>query len=268
MGIRILSIVSSCRADGNTSRTVSLVENEIEKLAGSKNVSVSIEQIVLSRLDIGICRGCRVCFDRGEDKCPLKDDLLMVRDKMLEADGFIFASPVYVEDVNAVMKNFIDRMAFNCHRPAFAGKSALFITTSGVMSSNHTIRTMAGALSTWGGSTAGRAKFITGALMQKEAIYTKYKNLLRKSAKKLVDSLFNGKAQNPSLFSLIVFCVQQKYWQNTKGYGAEFDYDYWKNKGWLKPGCTYYIPHRASFLKLWAARFTGRAAAYFFVKQS
>jgi multimeric flavodoxin WrbA len=35
----------------------------------------------------------------------------------------VFASPIYVEDVNGAMKNFIDRMAYNCHRPRFFGRS-------------------------------------------------------------------------------------------------------------------------------------------------
>jgi multimeric flavodoxin WrbA len=36
---------------------------------------------------------------------------------MMRAEAYVFASPVYVEDINGVMKNWIDRMAFNSHRP-------------------------------------------------------------------------------------------------------------------------------------------------------
>lgn len=93
-------------------------------IADKENIILEIERISLGQLDLNTCRGCRVCFDKGEEKCPLKDDVLSIRDKMILADGILAASPVYVEDVNGIMKNWIDRMAFNCHRPAFAGKSA------------------------------------------------------------------------------------------------------------------------------------------------
>jgi multimeric flavodoxin WrbA len=48
------------------------------------------------------------------------------------------------------MKNWIDRMAFNNHRPAFAGKSAVIVTTSGMGSTSHTQKTMQYALMAWG----------------------------------------------------------------------------------------------------------------------
>ena len=48
------------------------------------------------------------------------------------ADGIIFASPVYVNDVSGIAKTWIDRLAYVCHRPAFAGKCAYLIATVGV----------------------------------------------------------------------------------------------------------------------------------------
>lgn len=44
-----------------------------------------------------MCLVCRRCFDVGEGFCPLKDELLSIREKLNKADGVILASPVYVE---------------------------------------------------------------------------------------------------------------------------------------------------------------------------
>ena len=49
----------------------------------------------------------------------IKDDALMIREEMLNADGLIFVSPVYAHQVTALMKNFIDRFAYVLHRPCF-----------------------------------------------------------------------------------------------------------------------------------------------------
>jgi hypothetical protein len=69
--MKILSIVSSYRMDGNTGRTVSLIEEQLQKEAAQRHVSLEIERISLGRLDVRTCRGCRLCFDRGEDMCPI-----------------------------------------------------------------------------------------------------------------------------------------------------------------------------------------------------
>ncbi|MDP4090618.1 MAG: flavodoxin family protein, partial [Bacillota bacterium] len=125
--MKIISLVSSYRSNGNTIRIVSLIENQLLSIARTDGIGLEIERIQIGHSDIRTCLGCRACFDKGEEMCPLKDDLLAIRDKICQADGILAASPVYVEDVNGIMKNWIDRMAFNCHRPAFAGKAAYIV---------------------------------------------------------------------------------------------------------------------------------------------
>jgi len=136
--LKIITLVSSYRTTGNTNRVVSLIEKELTSLAQMEKVDLDIERIQLHSFDIKLCCGCRVCFDKGEEKCPMKDELLVIFKKLYQADVILAASPVYVEDVNGIMKNWIDRMAYNCHRPAFAGKYAYIVTTSGSGTSNHT----------------------------------------------------------------------------------------------------------------------------------
>ena len=264
--MKILSIISSYRMDGNTSRIVSLVEEQLKNKAARQGTDLSIERISLGRMDVQTCRGCRLCFDRGEDKCPLKDDLLTIRDRMLEADGYLVASPVYVEDVNGILKNWIDRLAFFCHRPVLMGKCAYLITTSGGGSTNHALKTMATAFSAWGARVCGRAKFRAGALTIKEELAQKHGKSIRRAADAFMQDLVRGTDCDPGWYSLIAFRVQQICWDK-KSYQQSnpFDYAYWKGKGWLEPGRTYYIPLKRKTWKVGVARLLGSGVARFFV---
>lgn len=264
--MKILSIVSSYRMDGNTSRIVSLIEEQLQKEAEKRQTSLEVEKIFLGRLDVRMCRGCRLCFDKGEDKCPLKDDLLSIRDKMLEADGYLIASPVYVEDVNGILKNWMDRMAFVCHRPALAGKSAFLITTSGGGSTGHALHTMSAAFHAWGCRVAGKKKFRTGALMEKKDIRLRHEKEIRNAAQVFIDDLMRGTDANPGMYSLIAFRIQQLCWSKAEYQKSNpYDYQYWKVKGWLEPKRIYYIPIIKGMWKVRLARLFGGGIAKFFV---
>ncbi len=263
--MKIIALVSSYRIDGNTNKAVSLIEKQLLSTADKENIALEVEKVQLSYLDIITCCGCRICFDKGEEKCPLKDDLLAVREKIQQADGILAASPVYVEDVNGIMKNWIDRMAFNCHRPAFAGKTAYIITTSGGGTSNHTINTIKNAFTSWGIDFAGSSKFRAGVLMDSVEMESKYNNKIKKAAEILFKAVKNNSAQNPSLYSLIAFKVQQKSWQKSTQRQDTVDYQYWKKNKWLERNCNYYIPNKASLLKIKFARLIGSIIAIFFI---
>ena len=68
----------------------------------------------LSDFDLGVCRGCKTCFVRGEEHCPLKDDRDLLLEKMMASDGVgaPSASPNYSFQVSALMKIFLDRLGF------------------------------------------------------------------------------------------------------------------------------------------------------------
>lgn len=263
--LKLISIVSSGRKNGNTERIVKNIEKEIMQLSKNQNIQLELEHINLAHSNIQLCKGCRICFNKGEALCPAKDDLLMINDKINQADGIILASPVYVEDVNGVMKNWIDRMAFNCHRPAFAGKTALIVTTSGIGSSKHALRTMNSALQPWGFHVASQIKFRTGALMEDKQITSLYAKQIKIASYKLFTDLYGCKSKVPSFYSLMAFKVQQSYWHKYKGEHEPLDYSYWKVRGWTEKNCDYYIQHNANIVKVALARLSGRFVSIFFI---
>jgi len=261
--MKILALVSSYRKKGNTARIVAMIAEHLHSQAASDGELVEIENLHLAHLQLQPCRGCRVCFDQGEMRCPLKDDLLAIKDRLLEADGLILASPVYVEDINGVMKTWIDRMAYVCHRPAFAGKYAYALTTSGVGSTSHALRTMNVALRMWGYYVIGQSGFTTGANMPREEMHSHYIVKTRKIAQEIYQSMRQGKAFKPPFLSLMTFKIQQNYWH--KMAAGSIDYDYWFAKGWTDSRREYYIPHNAGHLKALTARLAGGILSRFVI---
>jgi multimeric flavodoxin WrbA len=228
------------------------------------DVILEIENISLNNLQILTCRGCRICFEISEYKCPLKDDVQLIYKKMKQADGIILGSPIYVEDVNGLMKNWIDRMAFNCHRPFLAGKPVMILLTSGGGASKHALRTISSAIYAWGGTISGNKIFRMGRLMNLEEMELKFNEIARRQSLKLLKSLYQ---REPTMYSLMGFTIQQKYWRTNKYNKDSVDYLYWKDNGWLKKNCFYYKNNIMNYPKLLLAKIIGNIVGLFFIKK-
>ena len=260
--MKIVSLISSFRKNGNTARSVELFHEELNNLAQQEGIELEIKTIFLGHQNIQLCRGCRICFDKGETFCPLKDDLLPIKEKILEANGIIMASPVYVDDANGILKNWIDRMAHICHRPELVDKTVFVLATSGNSPTSHTIATMRTPWMTWGGSVTGTLGLLTGALTPKDEISEKYHKKISGAAKKYFDAVKQEKYKNPGFFSLMIFRIQQWSWSRKDK--NTVDYQYWNKKGWVDPKCEFFIPHNANPIKVSLARLVGGMMARFF----
>lgn len=113
MKMKILVIIGSLRK-ANTYHTVQEVEQVHKKIADCE-----YEYIFLQDINFGLCKGCFTCISKGEEQCPLKDDRDWIIRKIEASDGVILASPNYVANVSWLMKNYIDRFAYICHRPKY-----------------------------------------------------------------------------------------------------------------------------------------------------
>jgi multimeric flavodoxin WrbA len=252
--MKVLAIVGSDRKDGNTARIVRMVEARMHALASSRGVTLEFETLFLADHDVRPCRGCRACFDHGEERCPLDDDVALIRRKMDTAAGVIVASPVYVDDVSGRIKNWMDRLAYLSHRPAMGGKCAFTLATVGGSSTARTLRTMDGALLTWGCHLVGRAGFKMGARATREDL-PRFQSSAGRVADRLFAAVASNRALRPAFVSLMVFKIQQLVWQREPV--ESYDRAYWEAQGWLSPGCTFYVPHRANLITVALARLTG-----------
>lgn len=115
----------------NTQKTVVQFLNNLQALG-----DIEYEIVTLSDYRLGACRGCRLCFEKGEEFCPLKDDRDVLLEKIEASDGVIFASPNYTWHVSGIMKTFLDRFGSTCHRPRYFGKVFTSIVTQGFTGGN------------------------------------------------------------------------------------------------------------------------------------
>ncbi len=125
---KVTAFVGSARKK-NTYQAVVQFLNNLQALG-----DVEYEIVTLSDYKLGICRGCQLCFDKGEAFCPLKDDRDVLFDKINASDGVVFATPNYTWDMSGMMKVFLDRFGFACHRPRYFGKAFTSIVTQGYRS--------------------------------------------------------------------------------------------------------------------------------------
>lgn len=78
-------------------------------LAGAEAAGAETENIILADKKIGHCRGCFACWLKTPGKCVIKDDMEELL-KKFSADIVIIASPLYVDNVTGITKDFMDRM--------------------------------------------------------------------------------------------------------------------------------------------------------------
>ena len=261
----IVSCIGSPRKNGNTARAAALLVEELRSAARTRDVDLTVDTVFLSDLRIELCRGCRACFDRGEDHCPHHDDLPTLRDKLLHADGVILSSPVYVNDVSGTMKNVIDRLAFTCHRPTFQKVTACFLATTGSSPMRHTLRTLQGAWLSMGGPGRNTVGLKTGALSTQNEIKRIHARRINRLAQHFFIAIEEKAYEKAGFASLLIFCIQQKSWYRiSKKKGETLDSMYWLSQGWFDRRCTFFVPHRASPLKVVAARALGTFLSFVF----
>src|SRR4030043_1771970 len=130
--MRVLGILGSPRAGGNSDILLD------QALAGAREAGAEVEKIVLSQKKISGCLDCGKCNETGV--CAIKDDMLEIHKKILEADALIHSVPVYFWAMTAQMKAYLDRWcAFfdaewqlhKAYRPKMKGKRIGLITVCG-----------------------------------------------------------------------------------------------------------------------------------------
>ena len=211
--MKALILLGSYRSQGNTARLAALVHDGLVQAAEQRGEATATETINLGHIKMDPCHGCRVCFDRGEDRCPLHDDMPAVKAKMREADALIVATPVYVDDVSGLTKTWIDRLAHVCHRPEFAGKCAYVLVTTGGTPTAHARRTLTVALRTWGYHLVGERGFVTGGLMPDPELRDRHRSAAQQIGRQMVAAVLDHAALDPSFAALMTFRIQQAGWR-------------------------------------------------------
>jgi multimeric flavodoxin WrbA len=222
--MKILAINGSPRTIRSTTRKLA---NFV--LEGAAEAGAETEMIDLCDARVTPCTACEGCSFNGI--CVYDDDVPALVARMKEADGIVFASPVYIDNVSGQMKIFFDRLADAIHYQVLAGKYGCSVAsthTSGgdevVAYQNHVLNYLgviaAGGISV---ATAGNAETIDAAEISARAL-----------GKKLAEAIRNGFsdpeqegeiAGNREFFRDIVI--------ENRDFRTE-EYDRWVRMGWIK----------------------------------
>jgi len=182
MTMKILAIHGSPHTTMSTTRKLAGFV-----LAGAAGAGAETEMIDLCDHRVTPCTACDACSLNGI--CVNDDDLPSIVERMKEADGIVFASPVYIDNVSGQMKVFFDRLADAIHYQLLAGKYGCSVAsthTSGgdevVAYQNHVLNYL-GVIAVGGLSvaTGGNAETVDAAETSARAL-----------GKKLVEAIKNG----------------------------------------------------------------------------
>lgn len=242
--MKILAIMGSPRK-GDGYKVIRLVEEKMKSLG-----QVEFEYLFLKDFHLGFCKGCGVCFTTGEEFCPHKDDREKIARLMEAADGVIFVSPAYVINVTALMKNFIDRFAYMCHRPRFFEKYAMLVSNGAAFGMSQTLKALGWAARTWGFNVVDELGVVSFPFSS-AAKRRKTEQRIERSSTMFYRAIERRVKHSPSIIGLVYFQGQRGYFGDGDKQGADFKY--WEQRGWLRDNCRYYVPVRVNFLKRLAA---------------
>ncbi len=242
--MKVMTIMGSPRK-GNTYRAVRRIEENMKAMG-----DVEFEYLWLKDAGLANCKGCTVCFLKGEQRCPLKDGRDEIERKMLGADGVIFASPNYASNVSGLMKTFIDRFAYAGHRPRFYEQYALYVSTSaGPGGLKECLAAMQGPISHFGFRTAGSLGLMTPPFKVPQKYADKNEKDLAVAAKKFYGAIKNKGPATPGFSEVLGFRSIQAMGNRLGEMYSEIypaDFAYWKEKGWMDNSKYYYTDAKIS----------------------
>ncbi len=213
---------------------------QLEALGG-----VETEVVSLSDYRIGTCRGCKNCFEKGEEFCPLKDDRDLLIGKMVASDGVIFASPNYSFMVSALLKTFLERLGFVLHRPRFHRKTFTSIVVQGIYGGQKIVKYLDFVGKGLGfdvvkGSCTTALEPMTPKEQQKRD------EVLARQAGRFHQRLWLSTDHVPGFLELLVFRLGRTGIRVALD-GRSRDYRYYAEKGWFNSD--YYYPIHLGILK-------------------
>jgi len=218
---------------------------------------VESEIVALSDYRLETCRGCRVCFDKGEEFCALKDDRDVLIRKISSSDGVVFATPTYSFQVSAIMKIFLDRLGFLFHRPRFFGKAFTSIAVQAIYGGDDVVSYLdfcgnALGFNTVKGSCVGSLEPIT------ETQRRKNDTVIARHSRRFYGRLAKPALPTPNLLKLMAFRMGRTSMKLMLDEGCR-DYRYYADHGWFESD--YYYPARLNVLqKLTGSLFDSIAA--------
>jgi multimeric flavodoxin WrbA len=206
---------------------------------------VESEVVVLSDYRLEPCRGCKVCFVKGEEFCALKDDRDVLIEKMMASDGIVLATPNYSFHVSGTMKTFLDRLGFMFHRPRFFGKAFTSIVVQGFYGGSKIMGYLDFVGNGLGFNTV-KGSCVTALDPMTEKEQRKMDGIIAAHGRRFHKRMSQASYPSPSLMKLLIFRMGRT---NVRLLSEKTspDYTYYRDKGWLESDYNY--PVRLNVVK-------------------
>lgn len=237
--MKITAFIGSARKK----HTYNAAEQFLKKL--QKSGDIDYEIVPLNEYNLKVCKGCKLCLDKGEELCPLKDDRDKLVEKIVNSHGVVFASPNYSFHVSGLMKVFLDRLGFFFHRPRFFGKTFTAIVAQGVYGGKDIVKYF-NFIGNGLGFNVVPGCCITTLEPMTEQGHAKIEQTIEKQSKRFYSTLRKQEYPVPSLFKILIFRMSRSTMRIMLD--REFrDYTYFTEKGWFESD--YYYPVKLNPIK-------------------
>jgi multimeric flavodoxin WrbA/putative sterol carrier protein len=191
---------------------------------------LELEEIFLSQYQIGFCTGCATCLETGD--CWVRDDYKSVVRLVLEADAVILASPVYIFNITAQMKTFLDRSLGYGHRPRGTWKPGLALSVSAGYGETWAADYLSRVLRFFGAFPLGKFTAIAvgpGEFLGREAVEARAADL----ARDLAQALKEGRRYPATDQDLAYWQFMSNLVKDNRDFMAA-DYEHWQELGLFK----------------------------------
>ncbi len=212
-------IINSSPRRANTWQLIERVKDDLNDL----DENIEFNEIDLINENIPFCTGCYSCFNNGEETCPHASIVQPIVDKMINADGIIISCPVYALNTTALLKNFIDHLAYFYHRPYFFEKKALIVVTTAGTGHKKVGNYIDETLRNMGYNKRFKLCFVT-AHDKSGYLPLKTKQKIDAETNKFYESIKSNKLDSPSLKAMFYYNVWRV--MATNAY-IKKDHEYW-----------------------------------------
>ena len=103
MAKQVLVLLGSPRKNGNSA----ILARQIAK--GAKSGKAKVDTVYLHGLNISPCKGCWSCQKKSSKGCVIEDGMQAIYTKLVAADGWVIATPIFWFTLSAQTKLFMDR---------------------------------------------------------------------------------------------------------------------------------------------------------------
>jgi multimeric flavodoxin WrbA len=249
--MKILAIMGSPHK-GNSLQATQRIEEKLAQFG-----DVEFDYVHLQDLELKPCKGCFVCFIKGEERCPVKDDKEMIAQKIEEADGVVFVSPVYSMHVSYLFKQFVDRFACTFHRPRYWGKYALTVAVAGNVGHKETSKYLQDVAMAWGFEVVDALEYLMAPRNTPLRTISTQRDCTDEAVLKFYTAIKEKPPRKLTFRDHFTFRIMQASYARLEAMSPT-DYRYWKAQGWLEPGTIYFHDNvRANWLFDRATRVMG-----------